>query len=123
MNTNYDEVAVNLRTAIRIQQKHSHRESGKLDAACEWVDLGNQTADDPPRWKRCHWINAHGAEVLKDNMAVGRKRATLTIRYDERVNATCRVLLGSEAWEIVSVDDVRMGHRWMELIVERTVGA
>ena len=123
MNTNYDEVAVELRTPIRIQQKHPHRVSGQLDPVTEWVDIGNQTATDSPHWKRCRWINAHGTEVLRDDLAVGRRRATVTIRCDKRVNSTCRVLLDGEAWEIKSVDDVRLGHRWMELIVERTVGA
>ena len=135
MNPDYDAARIDLRTPIRIQVKITGRAPGELDPVDRWVDVEAVKGaavlpgelpiiiEQKPAYKRCQWSNAHGSEAIRQDMAVGKERATLVIRYDSRVNNRCRVLRGDDAWEILSVDDVRAGHRYMELIVEREVSA
>lgn len=108
-----------LRTRIRVQRCVRTRPDGEIEETARWIDLGNAAEDDPPRYKRCQWIGAHGTEAWTDDALMGTQQATIRLRYDERISAACRVLLGGEVWEIVSLDDVRRAHEWMELKLVR----
>lgn len=123
MTADVDKADVRLRTPIRVQRKTVKRVSGQLDPTVDWLDIGTTTPDEPPQYKRCQWTNAHGAESIRDNLVSGVMTATIIVRWDPRIDATCRVTCGDEVWRITSVDDVRAQHRWMEITLERTVKA
>ena len=104
-----------LRTRIRVQRCVRSRPDGEIEETESWIDLGNDTGEDPPRYKRCQWIGVHGAEAWTDDALMGSQQAAVRLRFDPGISPSCRVLLGNEVWEIVSVDDVRQAHEWMEL--------
>ena len=89
-----------LRTKIRIQKRETSRQPGEIASKTEW-------------------IGAHGDETFSDDALQGTHFATIRLRYDPRINETCRVLLGGDAWEITSLDDVRQLHRWVEIKLKR----
>jgi len=70
---------------------------------------------------KARWINAHGQENVQTAVK-SVQRATVTIRHREDVLTTWRVLKGGEAWQIISIDPVQDRKRWIEMIVERTIG-
>jgi head-tail adaptor len=108
-----------LRTPIRIQRERKKRKPGELEATTEWIDIGNASSTDAPRYKWCRWVGMHGSEAIQNGLVVGRQTATVTIRFDAAVGLSHRVLKDGEIWEIVSIDDVRQIHQWMELKVAR----
>ena len=108
-----------LRTKIRIQKRETSRQPGEIASKIEWIDIGNTSGADLPRYKRCQWVGAHGDETFSDDALQGTHFATIRLRYDPRINETCRVLLGGDAWEITSLDDVSQLHRWMEIKLKR----
>ena len=108
-----------LRTKIRIQKREASRRPGEISSKIEWIDIGNTSGADLPRYTRCQWSGAHGDETFSDDALQGTHFATIRLRYDPRINEICRVLLGSDAWEITSLDDVRQQHRWMEIKLKR----
>jgi len=77
----------------------------------------------------CLWVNQHGSEVY-ENMRLGLKDpATLTLRYSPKINERCRIWRAGEpqteenAYEVVSIDNVREGRRFLEVRVRRVVKA
>ncbi len=110
---------IQLRTSVRIQQRVSDRNPGDIADTVRWIDIGNDSESDPPRHKRCQWIGAHGSEAFEDEALQGTLLATIRLRYDDRITETCRVVRGDDLWEIISVDDVRQYHRWMEIKLKR----
>lgn len=68
------------------------------------------------------WVNAHGQEAVQNNALKSTQRATVTRRYNPHVTPSTSLLLGSERWQVVSVDDIQNRHEYMELIVERAKG-
>lgn len=115
----FDLHAGDLRTRIRVQRKASARQPGGLVATESWIDLGNSSDTDMPRYKYCQWIGYHGTEAIKQDILQASLSATVRLRYDPRINTTCRLLRGTEEYDIVSVDDIRLRHQWMELKVVR----
>lgn len=69
------------------------------------------------------WENIHGADVWAATAQGVSAAATVLIRYNAQVDATCLVQLGSDVYEIVSVDDIRERHEYMELKVKRMEAA
>ena len=49
----------------------------------------------------------------------GTHFATIRLRYDARITDTCRVLLADVPWDIISMDDIRQYHRWIEIKLKR----
>lgn len=111
--------AGDLNTRIRIQYKKSDG-SGSFKTA-EWVDIGNSTAEDPPRFKYSKWVGVHGSEVWIANSVQAERAATVTIRFDKRVNEACRILYGDIVYKIISIDDIGQKHKWLELKVKAEV--
>ena len=73
---------VQLRTSIRIQRKVSGRKPGEITGNIEWIDIGNASSSDPPRYIRCQWVGAHGDETFSDEALQGTHFATeLHARY------------------------------------------
>lgn len=65
------------------------------------------------------WENVHGSEVWAADSVNAVGAATVTIRYRSTVDTTCRLLLSSFEYEIVSVDDIQNRHEFIELKVRR----
>lgn len=70
-------------------------------------------------WVR--WENVHGSEVWQAAAVAAEKAATVLLRYQPGLDTTCLVQLGSEIYEVVSVDDIQQRHEYMELKVKRWV--
>lgn len=69
------------------------------------------------------WINAHGSEAVASESLQATNLATVLIRYYPGLNTSWAILKGSERWQIVSVDDVRERHEYMELQVRLVKGS
>ncbi len=65
------------------------------------------------------WINVHGSEVWAAQSIQAESPATVTIRYRSGLDTTCAVLKGSDQFEIVSIDDIRERHEYLEIKVRR----
>jgi SPP1 family predicted phage head-tail adaptor len=69
------------------------------------------------------WVNAHGTDVFTAMQMQLREPATLTMRYHKDINTKLIVYKGTDAYEVISVDDVEERHAWMEIKVQRATGA
>jgi len=110
-----------LRTRIRIQYEKITG-SGSF-ATRSWVDVGNTSASDTPRYINAQWINVHGSEAWVADSVQAQLAATVTIRYRSDVTPVCRVLLGSTVYQIVSTDNIRQRNEWTELKVKASVNS
>jgi SPP1 family predicted phage head-tail adaptor len=72
---------------------------------------------------KCRWINAYGAEVWAAQAAQTVEPATVLMRYRSDVNQQCLVQKGSAIYEILSADDIRDQHEYIELKVSRVVNS
>lgn len=98
-----------LRTPITLQRRAIVTGAGGFQAP-SWVNIGSVF---------CKWENAHGSEVWSADSAGAEQPATLLIRYNRDLDTTCAVLKGSERFEIISIDDIRERHEYMELKIRR----
>lgn len=88
----------------------------------EWVDIGNNTEADAPRWIWTKWENAHGSEAWAASRAQAMAPATVSVWYDARITRQCRVLDDAGiVYGIVSLDDIRREHRQIEMKVRASV--
>ena len=69
------------------------------------------------------WINAHGPETVTSDALKTVKRATVTIRYLSTVSERTAILLNSERWQVISMDDIQNLHEFIELVVEQAKGS
>lgn len=67
------------------------------------------------------WENVHGSEVWSAAAINAIQPATVLIRYNSQLDETCLVQKGADFYEIVSIDDLRERHEYMELKVRRFV--
>lgn len=104
-----------LRTRITFQEPTLTKDAGGAQSP-GWANV----ATNPTVWAR--WINAHGQEAASSDALKSVQRATVTIRHRTDIQTAWRLLKGTEAWQIVSMDEVREGNRWIELVVERAKG-
>jgi len=65
------------------------------------------------------WVGVHGSEAWAAQSVQAEQAATVTIRYKSGIDTTCSVLKGLERFEIVSIDDIREHHEYLELKVRR----
>ncbi|MEN6594697.1 MAG: head-tail adaptor protein [Clostridiaceae bacterium] len=72
---------------------------------------------------RCHWSNAHGTEAFENLRLELGEIATITMRYSSLVAVKCLIYYGSDAWEVVSIDNIEQRNRWLEIKVKRVVVA
>ena len=111
--------AGDLKARIRIQRKKSSG-SGSFKKE-EWVDIGNESSSDPPRYKNAKWAGVHGSEAWIAESVQAERAATVTVRFDKRINEACRVLYGDTVYKIVSMDDISQLHHWLEIKVKASV--
>ena len=68
------------------------------------------------------WIGVHGNDNVIAGQVLSADRATVRLRYNPKINTKCRLIKDNDyknPYKIVSVDDVRYNHQWMEIKVER----
>lgn len=111
--------AGDLNARIRIQRKVTSG-SGSFKKE-EWVDIGNELSSDPPRYKNAKWVGVHGSEAWIAESVQAERAATVTVRFDKRINEACRVLCGKLVYKIVSVNDISQYHHWLEIKVKASV--
>lgn len=66
-----------------------------------------------------NWENVHGSEVWAAQSVQAVQPATVLIRYRTGIDTTWLVLLGTERYEIVSIDDIQNRHEYLELKLRR----
>jgi len=74
----------------------------------------------------CKWVNAHGNEVWSAMQLQLRDPATITTRYSPLLDdAKLIIYRGNdpEPYEVISVDNVEQRNTWLEIKVQRMVGA
>jgi SPP1 family predicted phage head-tail adaptor len=96
-----------LRTPITLQKQNVSKETGGWLVPA-YVTLAPVLAK---------WVNVHGNEVWASQIAQAKAPATVLIRYRADVDETCIVLKGGKIYEIISIDDVRERHEYLELKV------
>ena len=71
----------------------------------------------------CKWVNAHGSEVYEAAAQQLKEPATITMRYSALVTPKCRIWREQDPhpYEIISIDDVRERHEFLEIKVKRVV--
>lgn len=111
--------AGDLNARIRIQRKVTSG-SGSFKKE-DWVDIGNELSSDPPRYKNAKWVGVHGSEAWIAESVQAERAATVTVRFDKRINEACRVLYGELVYKIVSVNDISQCHHWLEIKVKASV--
>lgn len=119
MNYNPNINAGDLRTRIRIQYKKKTG-TGSF-ATSEWVDLGNENAQQPEKYIFAKWVNVHGSEAWAANSMQAERAATVTIRYNSAVNETHTILLNGVRYQIVSIDNIGQMNHWLEIKVKAAV--
>jgi len=67
------------------------------------------------------WVGVHGSEAWSASMINAQRAATVMIRYRDDVDETCVVVLGSDIYEITSMDDIHQRHEYLELKVKKVV--
>ena len=71
------------------------------------------------------WVNAHGTEAFTALQLSLRDPATITCRYSDKITQKCLVYRESDPdpYEIISIDNVEQRNVWLEIKVQRKVGA
>ena len=64
------------------------------------------------------WTGVHGSEAWTAQTVEAQRAATVLIRYRNDVDETCAVLLGSDRYEIVSIDNIQQRNEYLELKVK-----
>ena len=98
-----------MRTRITVQRRTVSSSAGGFETAT-WSTLAEV-------WSK--WVGVHGSEAWAAQSVQAEQPATVTIRYQAEVDATCSVVRGSDRFEIVSIDDIRERHEYLELKVRR----
>lgn len=106
-----------LRTRITFQEPTVTQDAGGAQKTT-WANVST----NPTVWS--FWVYDHGQEVIQGSGAqAAALRATLTIRHRSDVKPTWRVVLGSDAWNIISPPEpVQNRNRWLVLRVEKVTG-
>jgi SPP1 family predicted phage head-tail adaptor len=112
-----------LRTRIRIQ--HNLKTIGSSGFNKDiWVDIGNISDTEQPKYIFAKWQNAFGNEVWVAESAQVKNSATVTVRYNFAITNTCRIIRDDGmVYQIVGIDDVDQRHRFMQIKVKAMVNA
>jgi len=72
--------------------------------------------------RKAKWTNVHGAEAWAAESVQATDPATVLIRYHASIDSTWGVQKNGQWYDIVSLDDIRDRHEYIELKVKRMVG-
>ena len=97
-----------LRTPVTLQSRAAGTDAGGFQSPT-WSTIAAVMAK---------WTGVHGAEAWTAQTVEAQRAATVLIRYLAGVDETCAVLLGSDRYEIVSIDDIQQRHEYLELKVK-----
>jgi head-tail adaptor len=87
-----------------------------------WVDIGNTSESDPPKWIWAKWENVHGAEAWTASSVQATAPATVSVWYDTRITRMCRIVDDAGIiYKITSLDDIRREHRQIEMKVQASI--
>ena len=90
--------------------------------ATVWVDIGNTSESDSPRWTAAKWENVHGSEAWTASSVQATAPATVSVWYDSRITRMCRIVDDAGiVYRITSLDDIRREHRQIEMKVQASV--
>ena len=98
-----------LRTPVTLQSRTNATDLGGFNSP-SWSTIAAV-------WAK--WVGVHGSEAWTAQTVQAESAATVTIRYLAGIDTTCSLLLGSDRYEIVSIDDIQMRHEYLELKVKR----
>ncbi len=108
-----------LRAKIRVQ--HEVATGSGSFAKKSWYDLDDSTHTGSAYNIPAQWVNVHGTEAWIADSVQAQLGATVTIRYRSDIMPSCRILLGSMVYQIVSLDNIRQRNEWLEIKVKATV--
>jgi SPP1 family predicted phage head-tail adaptor len=111
--------AGDLRTKIRIQSK---KKIGTGSFATEkWVDLGNSSDTDQPKYTRSKWYPLGGSETWIAQSVQAIDAANVVIRYNANVTSQCRVVKDGVVYSIIVPNDTDQHKRWLKFKVKAAV--
>jgi SPP1 family predicted phage head-tail adaptor len=96
-----------LRTPVTLQSRANDEDAGGFQSP-DWSTIAVVLAK---------WTGVHGSEAWTAQTVQAQRAATVLIRWRSDVDETCAVLLGSDRYEIVSMDDIQARHEYLELKV------
>ena len=108
-----------LRTKIRIQ--YSKQTGTGINKETEWVDLGNASSSDPPRYIMARWIAMGSLETMEANSEQAIDVGDVTVRYNPQITSQCRVLKDGVAGQIISPTDPTQRKQWIFFKVKTAV--
>lgn len=108
-----------LRTKIRIQRPETTGLG--VNQHTEWIDLGNTTTTDPPRYTWAKWTGSYGSEALLADSLQAQQPGTVVIRYRPDVTEQCRILKDGIVYHVISPNDLFQQHLWLEFKVKASV--
>jgi len=107
-----------LRTQIRIQKQITVG-TGSF-ATKPWVDFGNTSDTDPPRYVYAKWESVKGLELWAADSVQAVDTNIVTVRYNPALNAACRIICGGITYQITDVSDPTQHKQWQQI---RVMGA
>jgi SPP1 family predicted phage head-tail adaptor len=97
-----------LRTPVILQSRAKASDTGGFQSPI-WSTIAAVMAK---------WTGVHGSEAWTAQTVQAQRAATVLIRYLAGVDETCAVLLGTDRYDIVSIDDIQARHEYLELKVK-----
>jgi SPP1 family predicted phage head-tail adaptor len=97
-----------LRTPVTLQSRIETADAGGFTSQ-SWSTIAAVMAK---------WTGVHGSEAWTAQTVEAERAATVLIRYLAGVDETCAVLLGSDRYEIVSIDNIQQRNEYLELKVK-----
>lgn len=110
-----------LRTKLRIQ-KPIKTGSGSF-AYTSWVDIGNTSDLDSPRYIYSKWESLKGAEKWAADSVQATGGATVTVRYSSQITEQCRIIREDILYQIVEIQDTTQKKQWLQIAVKAAVNS
>ena len=114
-----------LRTAVCFKRIERTTDDDKFTVE-EEVNIFGQDGAGKDKTVMCKWVNAHGTEIWSAMQLKLRDPATLTLRYSPLLDDKTLIVYREndpEPYEVISIDNVEQRNIWLEIKVQRKVGA
>lgn len=109
-----------LRTPIRFQNQVVAGQGAHKTTT--FVDIGNESANDPPRYTKTKWMSEPGRLAYLSSALQTIVSAEVTVRYNAKITEQTQILNGSR-YDIIDVDDPDQHKRWMVIRVKASVNS